>query len=155
MSRNLLRRAHRAVPGGRAPSTWSAPMSSSSTTLLTALRCVALRCWRCAMPFSRPRAGLTVNIYTKSIRSTDLRPVNQAAYPKLIELIEAGGGIYELDEGQASLHTKCAAIGDACLIVGSYNMDPRSELYDTNNLIVLHEPSGWRRQRFAKHESSA
>ena len=88
------------------------------------------------------RAGLTVNIYTNSILSTDLKPINQAAYPKLIELIEAGVGIHELNEGQGSLHTKCAAIGDACLIVGSYNMDPRSELYDTNNLIVLHEPTG-------------
>ena len=88
------------------------------------------------------RAGLTVNIYTNSILSTDLKPINQAAYPKLIELIEAGVGIFELDDGQGSLHTKCAAIGDTCLFVGSYNMDPRSELYDTNNLIVLNDASG-------------
>ena len=88
------------------------------------------------------RAGFTVNIYTNSIVTTDLKPVNQAAYPKLIALIEAGVNIFELDDDQGSLHTKCAAIGDTCLIVGSYHMDPRSELYDTNNLIVLQEPSG-------------
>ena len=88
------------------------------------------------------RAGLTVNIYTNSILSTDLKPINQAAYSKLIELIEAGVGIFELNDGQGSLHTKCAAIGDTCLFVGSYNMDPRSELYDTNNLIVLNDVSG-------------
>ena len=28
------------------------------------------------------------------------------------------------------------------LVVGSYNMDPRSEMYDTNNLIVLRETKG-------------
>jgi phosphatidylserine/phosphatidylglycerophosphate/cardiolipin synthase-like enzyme len=83
------------------------------------------------------KAGITVNICTNSLDSTDLKPVNWAAYPKLIELIEAGVRIFELDEGQGSLHTKCAAIGNHCLFVGSYNMDPRSELYDTNNLLVL------------------
>ena len=82
--------------------------------------------------------------------SADLQPVNQAAYPKLIELIDAGVGIHELDDGQGSLHTKCAAIGESCLIVGSYNLDPRSELYDTNNLIVLHEPSGATTAAFRK-----
>ncbi len=87
-------------------------------------------------------AGATVNIYTNSLASTDLKPVNRAAYPKLQALIAAGVRIFELDADQGSLHTKAAAIGDACLIVGSYNFDPRSELYDTNNLIVLQDSSG-------------
>lgn len=88
------------------------------------------------------RAGITVNVYTNSLESTDLRPVNRAAYPKLVGLIEGGVNIFELDKGQGSLHTKCAAIGDHCLVIGSYNMDPRSELYDTNNLAVLADNSG-------------
>lgn len=88
------------------------------------------------------QAGISVNIYTNSLASTDLKPVNWAAYPKLATLLQAGVNIFELDDGQGSLHTKCAAIGNDCLVVGSYNMDPRSELYDTNNLIVLHDPSG-------------
>nr|AEQ20332.1 phosphatidylserine/phosphatidylglycerophosphate/cardiolipin synthase [uncultured bacterium EC5] len=88
------------------------------------------------------KAGIKVSIYTNSLDSTDLKPVNRAAYPKLIELIGAGVNVFELDKDQGSLHTKCAAIGDTCLIVGSYNMDPRSELYDTNNLLVLEDASG-------------
>jgi phosphatidylserine/phosphatidylglycerophosphate/cardiolipin synthase-like enzyme len=87
-------------------------------------------------------AGATVNIYTNSLASTDLKPVNRDAYPKLLALVEAGVRIFELDDGQGSLHTKAAAIGKQCLVVGSYNMDPRSELFDTNNLIVLHDASG-------------
>ena len=87
-------------------------------------------------------AGLQVNIYTNSLASTDLRPVNRAAYPKLVALMEAGVRAFELRPGQGSLHSKAAAIGNNCLAIGSYNMDPRSELYDTNNLIVLTDPTG-------------
>ncbi len=98
----------------------------------------ALLALRTAM-LDAAQAGITVNIYTNSLESTDLKPVNLAAYPKLIALIEGGVNVFELDVDQGSLHTKCAAIGDHCLIVGSYNMDPRSELYDTNNLVVLED----------------
>ena len=85
------------------------------------------------------RAGITVNLHTNSLASTDLKPVNLAAYPKLVALIEGGVNVLELAADDASLHTKCAAIGDHCLVIGSYNFDPRSELYDTNNLLVLED----------------
>lgn len=87
-------------------------------------------------------AGHTVNLYTNSEASTDLPPVNHAAYPQLARLIRAGVRVFELDKGQGSLHTKAAAFGDRCLVVGSYNLDARSELYDTNNLIVLQDRDG-------------
>lgn len=87
-------------------------------------------------------AGLTVNLYTNSIRSTDLRSINAVAYFGLARMIQQGVNVYELDDGQGSLHTKAAAIGDQWLLVGSYNLDPRSELYDTNNLIGMNDPSG-------------
>lgn len=86
--------------------------------------------------------GITVNLYTNSLASTDLRPVNAAFYQCMGALIAGGIRIHELRPGHGSLHTKAAAIGDDCLLIGSYNMDPRSELYDTNNLIVLHDPQG-------------
>jgi phosphatidylserine/phosphatidylglycerophosphate/cardiolipin synthase-like enzyme len=103
------------------------------------------------------RAGITVNVYTNSLASTDLRPVNRAAYPKLLGLIEGGVNIFELADGQGSLHAKCAAIGECCLIIGSYNMDPRSELYDTNNLVVFEDQSGsatavWREAQIASRQ---
>ena len=83
------------------------------------------------------RAGITVNLHTNSLASTDLKPVNLAAYPKLVALIEGGVNVFELAADDVSLHTKCAAIGDHCLVIGSYNFDPRSELYDTNNALVF------------------
>ena len=88
------------------------------------------------------RAGHTVNIYTNSIDSTDLKSVNAAAYRTFADLIDCGVHVHELAPGQGSLHAKVAAIGDDWLMVGSFNMDPRSELYDTNNLIVLQDANG-------------
>lgn len=96
-------------------------------------------------------AGVTVNIRTNSITSTDLPAVNRVAYQHLSKLIEVGVNVFELDEGQGSLHTKAAAIGDDCLIIGSYNLDPRSELYDTNNLIVLEDKQGIATAAFRQH----
>ena len=88
------------------------------------------------------RAGSIVNIYTNSIDSTDLKAVNAAAYQTFAELIDCGVHVYELAPGQGSLHAKVAAIGDDWLMIGSFNMDPRSELYDTNNLIVFRDVGG-------------
>lgn len=88
------------------------------------------------------RAGVTVNVHTNSISSTDLKPINRAAYPRLIELIDGGVNVFELNDDQGSLHTKAAAFGDDWLVVGSYNMDPRSEMFDTNNLIVMRDREG-------------
>jgi phosphatidylserine/phosphatidylglycerophosphate/cardiolipin synthase-like enzyme len=88
------------------------------------------------------RAGITVNIRTNSLASTDLKPVNVAAYQTLGTLVAGGIHIYELQPGLGTLHTKAAAICEDWLLVGSYNLDPRSELYDSNNLLALHDPSG-------------
>jgi phosphatidylserine/phosphatidylglycerophosphate/cardiolipin synthase-like enzyme len=88
------------------------------------------------------QAGITVHLRTNSLASTDLQPVNKCFYQKLGALMAAGVHIHELRDGFGSLHTKAAAIGDHCLVIGSYNMDPRSEMFDTNNLIVLNDRSG-------------
>ncbi len=86
--------------------------------------------------------GITVNLYTNSLASTDLKPVNAAFYQCMGALIAGGVRVHELRPGHGSLHAKAAAVGDDCLLVGSYNFDPRSELYDSNNLAVLHDPGG-------------
>lgn len=87
-------------------------------------------------------AGVTVNLYTNSITTTDLTSINAVAYVGLGRMIRGGVNVFELADGQGSLHTKAAAIGDDWLLVGSYNFDPRSELYDTNNLIAFNDASG-------------
>ena len=96
------------------------------------------------------QAGIAVNIRTNSLASTDLQPVNRVAYQTLDALIAGGIHIFELQPGLGSLHTKAAAIGDDWLLVGSYNLDPRSELYDSNNLLALRDPSGRATAAFRK-----
>jgi phosphatidylserine/phosphatidylglycerophosphate/cardiolipin synthase-like enzyme len=96
--------------------------------------------YRALVSAARDR-GVQVTVYTNSITSTDLNMVNLAAYGRYRELAEAGVRVVELAPGQGSLHTKAAAFDDDYLLVGSYNMDPRSHLYDTNNLLELHDPS--------------
>ncbi|MCM2322651.1 MAG: phosphatidylserine/phosphatidylglycerophosphate/cardiolipin synthase family protein [Oligoflexia bacterium] len=90
------------------------------------------------------KRGVDVNVYTNSIASTDLNMVNLVAFLKYRELLDAGVKILELGPGQGSLHTKSAAFDEDHLLVGSYNMDPRSHLYDTNNLLELRDPGGKR-----------
>lgn len=84
---------------------------------------------------------VAVTIYTNSITSTDLNMVNLVGFLKYRELIQAGVKIMELAPGQGSLHTKSAAFDDDYILIGSYNMDPRSHVYDSNNLLELSDPS--------------
>jgi phosphatidylserine/phosphatidylglycerophosphate/cardiolipin synthase-like enzyme len=88
------------------------------------------------------RNGVDVRIYTNSKESTDLNIVNVISYPTYRELREAGIRLFELDPGQGSLHMKGAAFGANGLAVGSYNLDPRSHLYDTNNVLFIDDASG-------------
>ncbi|MFT3720814.1 phospholipase D-like domain-containing protein [Pseudorhodoferax sp.] len=101
----------------------------------------ALRALRACL-LEAAAAGITVNLRTNALATTDLRPVNAAFYRQAAALIAGGIRVFELKPGHGSLHAKAAAIGDDVLLIGSYNMDPRSELYDSNNLIVLRDPTG-------------
>jgi phosphatidylserine/phosphatidylglycerophosphate/cardiolipin synthase-like enzyme len=86
--------------------------------------------------------GVQVGIYTNSITTTDLSMVNLVGYLQYRELIERKNiKIFELAPGQGSLHTKAAAFDDNYVMIGSFNLDPRSHGYDTNNLLELHDLS--------------
>ena len=88
-----------------------------------------------------------VRVYTNSIGSTDLNMVNLVAFTKYPELIQSGVQLFEMSAAAGSLHTKSATFKgvDAdgkpsnWLLIGSYNLDARSHLFDTNNLLVLQD----------------
>lgn len=86
--------------------------------------------------------GVRVTVYTNSITSTDLNMVNLVAYEHYEDLMKSGIRIMELAPEQGSLHTKAGAFDDDFVLVGSYNLDPRSHIYDTNNLLELSDPEG-------------
>ncbi len=86
--------------------------------------------------------GVLIRIYTNSGLSTDLSMVNTLAYQKYRDLIVNHKiQIFELGKG-SSLHMKGYAVHSLdsrkiSIGVGSYNLDPRSELGDTNNFLEL------------------
>lgn len=90
-----------------------------------------------------------VSIYTNSIKTTDLNIVNAFSYAGYQKLLESGLKLYELADKQgpenkrSSLHMKggyYTTKKGLKIIVGSYNLDPRSHARDTNNALILWIP---------------
>lgn len=83
--------------------------------------------------------GVRVRILTNSLATTDnLWP--QAGYVGTRgELVREGVELWELT-GERTLHTKAAVIDGATVVVGSYNLDPRSEHLNTEVALVLEDP---------------
>ncbi len=94
--------------------------------------------------------GVSVNILTNSMDSTDVLPVYGKYARSREELLEAGVSLYELRPNaaradrerlglglsQSSLHTKAFIIDEHYLFVGSFNWDPRS-VWLNNEMGVL------------------
>jgi len=80
--------------------------------------------------------GVRVRILTNSLQSTDnLFP--QAGYDgKKKKLVRNGVELWEY-AGPECLHSKAAVIDDRVVIVGSFNLDPRSEHLNTELAIVV------------------
>ncbi len=91
--------------------------------------------------------GATVEIYTNSPGSTDMNMVNFHSYQSMEHWLSQLGDkrsrvtIHELGfaPGQGSLHVKAIQIDDKILGVGSCNADPRSYLFDTNNMVFVQD----------------
>lgn len=95
--------------------------------------------------------GVRVRILTNSLASTDnLWPL--AGYVRHRKnLVRRGVELWEY-VGRASLHAKNAVIDGRRLIVGSYNLDPRSERLNTETALVF-EHSGLANQLLAEQEA--
>jgi len=88
------------------------------------------------------RRGVEVNIITNTSKSIDSE-AKQAAVPiirSLAAIYPSGVNIY-LNQGE-NLHAKFMTVDGAFATIGSYNMHPRSEKYDTEiNVNVLGKDS--------------
>lgn len=110
--------------------------------------------------------GARVTVLTNSLAATDV-PAVHAGYSRYRRaLVEAGVELYEMPpsglrrhglptfgESQASLHAKTLAIDGQRVIVGSMNLDPRSNLLNTEMGIVIEAPD--LAQRMAKWRENA
>ncbi|OFZ52352.1 MAG: hypothetical protein A2381_13905 [Bdellovibrionales bacterium RIFOXYB1_FULL_37_110] len=85
--------------------------------------------------------GVQIDIYTNSATTTDLSIVNVGAYSQMNDWIAKIGAVnfYELGLGkqEGSLHAKIINVDDIFVGIGSANSDPRSHLFDTNNLMIM------------------
>jgi putative cardiolipin synthase len=80
--------------------------------------------------------GVHIRILTNSLGATDnLWP--QAGYAgHKTDLVQSGVELWEY-QGPECLHTKAAVIDGETVIVGSYNLDPRSETLNTELALVV------------------
>jgi putative cardiolipin synthase len=95
-----------------------------------------------------------VTVVTNSLASTDVPAVHSGYAPYRRRLLQAGIELYEVrptlsavdDErphaasSQASLHAKTFAIDGERVLVGSMNLDPRSDLLNTEMGILIDSP---------------
>ncbi|MFA5183546.1 MAG: phospholipase D family protein [Syntrophales bacterium] len=106
--------------------------------------------------------GVTVKIVTNSLASTDAQ-VAQFGYMRYRkDLLRLGVQLYEMrptpgprrdgeppgkerhfrvgSSSRGALHAKLLVLDRRTVFVGSFNFDPRSERFDTQNGIVIHSP---------------
>ncbi|MBD3867828.1 MAG: phosphatidylserine/phosphatidylglycerophosphate/cardiolipin synthase family protein [Acidobacteria bacterium] len=83
--------------------------------------------------------GVRVRLLTNSLQSTD-NVWPQAGYVgKKKELVRMGIELWEYT-GPESMHAKSAVIDGETIVIGSYNLDPRSERLNTEIAIAIEDP---------------
>lgn len=80
--------------------------------------------------------GVDVTVVTNSKESTDFTTMYYASLNYYKELIGAGVRIYEYN-GVELLHSKVMLIDDEMAVVGSYNLDPRSAIDNSETMMLI------------------
>jgi putative cardiolipin synthase len=99
-------------------------------------------------------AGVSLRILTNSAKSNNHSSVHAyyAGYRKT--LLTAGIDLYEVqgqgslaayldrvgEDAHAGLHTKAMVIDDRVAVIGSYNMDPRSRVWNSEIALIVRDP---------------
>jgi putative cardiolipin synthase len=95
--------------------------------------------------------GTSMKILTNSAQSNNHNSVHAFYVPYRKRLIEAGVDLYEVqgngslasyldrvgEDGHAGLHTKSMVFDERVSIIGSYNMDPRSRVWNSEIALVV------------------
>lgn len=100
--------------------------------------------------------GIRVRILTNSLASTDVVAVHTGYKRYRQDIVDMGVELYEYKplEGerpgqrlfgssappQASLHSKVMVIDRKIVVIGSYNLDPRSTEQNTELAVIIHSP---------------
>jgi len=98
--------------------------------------------------------GASMKILTNSAQSNNHNSVHAFYVPYRKRLIEAGVDLYEVqgngsladyldrvgEDGRAGLHTKAMVFDERVSIIGSYNMDPRSRVWNSEIALIVDDP---------------
>jgi phosphatidylserine/phosphatidylglycerophosphate/cardiolipin synthase-like enzyme len=100
--------------------------------------------------------GVSVTLLTNSLRSTD-GVFPQAAYLKYRRRLARAGAVLHEYRGPDALHAKSAVIDGRFALVGSYNVDPRSQNLNTEVMCVTEDETAARvlTESIASHMENA
>lgn len=94
--------------------------------------------------------GVKISILTNSLSSTDVLAVYSSWSPYRDKLIKAGADVYEYKKSEgrikikgkmgsgASLHSKTLVFDDKIAWIGSFNLDPRSSVLNTEVVAIFY-----------------
>ncbi len=86
------------------------------------------------------KRGVRVQVVNNSDRTNDIPIITKAGRVHYLELIDAGVELYEWHgerHGEGTLHAKFAIFDDRVTIIGSYNLDPRSEGLNSEDVVII------------------
>ncbi len=86
------------------------------------------------------KRGVKIRILTNSLATTDNLWAQAGYVGSERKLVEGGIELWEY-HGEESLHSKVAVIDSRYLIVGSFNIDPRSEYLNSEVAVELDSPA--------------
>ena len=99
--------------------------------------------------------GVSMRVLTNSAQSNNHNSVHAFYVPYRKRLIEAGIDLYEVqgtgslagyldrvgEDAHAGLHTKAMVVDERIAVIGSYNMDPRSRVWNSEIALIVDHPS--------------
>jgi putative cardiolipin synthase len=97
---------------------------------------------------------VNIKILTNSAQSNNHNSVHAFYVPYRKRLIEAGVELYEVqsngslaayldrvgEDARAGLHTKAMVVDERIAVIGSYNMDPRSRVWNSEIALIVDHP---------------
>ncbi len=88
------------------------------------------------------RRGVAVTVITNSTATNDIPIINDVGRLSYLELIDAGVAVYEWHAerfGEGTLHAKLAVFDSEVVIIGSFNLDPRSSGLNSEDVVVIED----------------
>ncbi len=87
--------------------------------------------------------GVTVQVVTNSDATNDIPVITKAGRARYLPLIDAGVELYEWHAeriGEGTLHAKFAVIDGRVTLIGSHNLDPRSQGLNSEDAVLIDDP---------------